>query len=417
MDGLSLVRAVRSLVVMACFFVALLMAGCQDGYPPELSYPLRSDLLVDAQRLPTVQPFHADPPGKLDESIAKLDEIGGKTLDPKKLDPALRTQLAKALENSFGTPAKPLVKVEDDEGKEAVALLLLQENRLENGSKLYRRHCLHCHGLTGDGRGPTGPWVNPHPRDYRLGMFKFISSEGNVTRKPRRDDLMRILRTGIDGTSMPSFALLDPQDLEHLASYVIHLSLRGQVEYQITRQLLSEGGVSNLDTGDIASEVPAKLKEYLVEQWARSDKKVLQPKAGTQPVAEEDRLKPEYKQSILRGYTLFTDTKLAANCIGCHIDFGRQPPFRYDFWGTLVRPANLTVGIFRGGRRPIDLYWRIRGGIPPSQMPAAADLKDDQIWDLVNFVQALPYPAMLPEEIRDQIYHTQAAKKTEVAER
>jgi hypothetical protein len=50
-------------------------------------------------------------------------------------------------------------------------------------------------------------------------------------------------------------------------------------------------------------------------------------------------------------------------------------------------------------------------------MPAAADLKDEQVWDLVNFVQALPYPKMLPEEIRDKIYHTQVAKEKEVAER
>ena len=38
---------------------------------------------------------------------------------------------------------------------------------LAEGSKLYRQHCLHCHGLEGNGRGPTGYWVNPPPRDYR----------------------------------------------------------------------------------------------------------------------------------------------------------------------------------------------------------------------------------------------------------
>ena len=43
--------------------------------------------------------------------------------------------------------------------------------------------------------------------------------------------------------------------------------------------------------------------------------------------------------------------------------------FRYDEWGTLVRPMNLTTGVYRGGRRPIDLYWRIKGGIEPSGMP------------------------------------------------
>ena len=97
------------------------------------------------------------------------------------------------------------------------------------------------------------------------------------------------------------------------------------------------------------------------------------------------------------------------------MDFGRQAPFRYDKWGTLVRPANLTAGVYRGGRRPIDFYWRIRGGIDPSQMPRA-DFDDktankdqwrenaEPYWDLVNFVQALPYPKMLPDEVRAKVY-------------
>src|SRR5262249_7686320 len=98
----------------------------------------------------------------------------------------------------------------------------------------------------------------------------------------------------------------------------------------------------------------------------------------------------------------------------CHLDYGRQVPFRYDAWGTLVRPANLTTGVYRGGRRPIDLYWRIKLGIPPSQMPSA-DLKRDEAkgtdenWDLVNFVPALPYPQMLPEDVRKRIYVEAAA--------
>jgi mono/diheme cytochrome c family protein len=409
MTGLSLAQAVRSRVVAAPLLVVLVLSGCQDSYPTDLSYPLRSDPLV--KKIPDKQPFYPDPPGTLNEAIAKLNDIGGETLDPNKIEPALRSKLKKTLEDTFGSPAKPLVKA-DDEGAEAIKLLLLQEDRLAKGSVLYRRHCLHCHGLTGDGRGPTGPWVNPHPRDYRRGFFKFISSEGDVSRKPRREDLLRILKTGVDGTSMPSFALLEEQDLENLASYVIHLSLRGQVEYEISRKLLTGNTEADLEDGDMAAEARKLTQTYLVGQWARSDKRPpILPKAGTNPVAIDDRTSEKYRQSVLNGYKLFTDTKLAANCIGCHTDFGRQAPFRYDEWGTLVRPANLTMGIFRGGRRPIDLFWRIRGGIVPSQMPAATGVTDEQTWDIVNFVQALPYPAMLPEEIRNKIYHTQAEKQ------
>jgi hypothetical protein len=61
----------------------------------------------------------------------------------------------------------------------------------------------------------------------------------------------------------------------------------------------------------------------------------------------------------------------------------------------------LTLGVYRGGRRPIDLYRRIYSGVNGSNMAPLVVLdgeseKDRQqrIWDLVNFVQVLPYRAM-----------------------
>ena len=56
------------------------------------------------------------------------------------------------------------------------------------GSKHFRLHCLHCHGLTGDGRGPSGKWLNPHPRDYRQGLFKFqsVNQAADGTIRPPR---------------------------------------------------------------------------------------------------------------------------------------------------------------------------------------------------------------------------------------
>src|SRR5262249_48843956 len=116
-----------------------------------------------------------------------------------------------------------------------------------------------------------------------------------------------------------------------------------------------------------------------------------------------DQLEP----SVRRGYELFTDTKGEASCISCHVDFGRQVPFRYDEWGTLVRPANLTAGGYRGGRRPIAFYWRIRRRVAPSGMPGAklsTSAERDDYWDLVNFLQALPYPQMLPKDIAAKIF-------------
>src|SRR6202040_1877296 len=120
--------------------------------------------------------------------FASLKTKGGKVIDPAtKLTPAERQDLEKALKKLFGTPPHPKVDGISQEIRDA---LQLDENILADGAMLYRRHCLHCHGLSGDGRGHTAPWINPHPRDFRQGIFKFTSSSQSQgsQRKPRRED-------------------------------------------------------------------------------------------------------------------------------------------------------------------------------------------------------------------------------------
>src|SRR6185369_12284819 len=94
-----------------------------------------------------------------------------------------RADIQAALVKAFGKPKTPTVaNLEGDEfiNEEVTTTLKLDNETLARGSNLYRRHCLHCHGLTGNGQGPTAPWVNPHPRDYRIGKFKFTSSKIDV---------------------------------------------------------------------------------------------------------------------------------------------------------------------------------------------------------------------------------------------
>jgi mono/diheme cytochrome c family protein len=377
------------------------LSGCDgisnEPYPEAMKYPQRADLLVLKEPKNTVLFPYAEPPGHMEETIAKVAGLeDGKVADPKTLAPKDHADLGKFLQDAFGTPAKPTVKIDDDDAMTMVKALQLDDASLAAGSQLYRRHCLQCHGVTGDGRGPTGPWLHPHPRDYRQGVFKFVSSEGGG-RKPRRDDLFRTLTVGIEGTSMPSFALLSETERQHIISYVIHLSLRGEVEYYIAAKAL--GG--NIE--DSIGEDSQTWTKTLLQRWQKSNKSQMEPTKSGPPANREE--------SVVRGYERFTDSK-GGNCVSCHFDFGRQAQFRYDKWGTLVRPNNLTMGVYRGGRRPIDLYWRLRGGIEPCAMPEMNKPDDeDKIWDLVNFVQALPYPERLPKDVRDKVYPAQAEKK------
>ncbi len=65
------------------------------------------------------------------------------------------------------------------DGVQAPATIVASEHndlrRQAGGYALYRRNCLHCHGVSGAGDGPTAPFLYPPPRDYRRGIFKFTS--------------------------------------------------------------------------------------------------------------------------------------------------------------------------------------------------------------------------------------------------
>lgn len=160
-----------------------------------------------------------------------------------------------ALERLFGTPDEPRIpELEGQDFSELVSLERLQqaagpipaeaiptiENPNPETVASYRQHCANCHGITGNGRGPTGTALNPYPRDYRMGVFKFKSTSRGA--KPMREDLAGLIRHGIGGTSMNPIPGLDEAGVQALVDYVIYLSWRGEVERQII-----DGAMFDLD--------------------------------------------------------------------------------------------------------------------------------------------------------------------------
>jgi mono/diheme cytochrome c family protein len=297
--------------------------------------------------------------------------------------------------------------------------------QIAGGYAIYRKQCLHCHGISGDGAGPTAEFLFPRPRDFRRGIFKFTSTTGM---KPTRDDLRKTLLRGLPNTSMaPMEALLSPSEIEQVLDYTIFLSLRGETELG----LLNEASVMEEDEAPSLSEpeLTAGILDSIFGNWASADEQVLKP--------QMPRVEPT-RESILRGRALFLgQTPEKLECAGCHgsralgngpsyIDqdtfnqyvFGTGPPEQRfaklkevaekankkwgDEWGDPLRPADLNLGVYKGGRRPIDIYWRIAKGITGTPMPAHASAfqkdADRKIWDLVNFVLALPYDKTLLQD-------------------
>jgi mono/diheme cytochrome c family protein len=418
-------------------------AGCgEEFYPESMVYPVRSDPVVlgtsgrevlepdrpgqlpvfsvkdmqDAQN-----PFCVYEMGKVKIEDGKV-KVDAKYIDPSNpgvLTPDDRQELQDVLEEVFGTPANPKVELITRDTRQ---LLQLDEATLKEGSRLYRQHCLHCHGLTGDGRGPTAKWVNPHPRDYRMGLFKFqsVDQEDGKTRPPRREDLHRTLHEGVESTAMQSYNMLPEHELNALVSYVIHLSIRGEVELEVLKNApATEDGLlqtNKLPRGSIAAYVKGKRDSGgktrdVVEKWreAQQDDKNLLAKIqkwreakqkevgpGKEVVPGENGDMAALAKSVQNGYDIFMGRgPVSGGCTQCHSDFGRKSMFKFDEWGTMVRPRDLTKYGYRGGRRPVDLFFRVHSGINGSGMLRQGNnLSPEQIWDVVNFVRALPYQAM-----------------------
>lgn len=376
--------------------LAVVLAGCgkPPPYPADLTFPQREDRLV--LRAPTAVPERTGEPGKLDEELAALDARGGRTADPANAPADHRFALDRCLVDVFGSPAAPTLAG----GKFDVPFdkLGVSTDQLAEGGRLYRRHCLQCHGLAGDGRGPTGQWVYPHPRDFRRGAFKFVTTGDGG--KPRHADLHRVVREGLKGTAMPAFGLLPDVQREQVVAYVIYLSVRGQVEFQTLAAMLTEADGAGVD-GDSAGFARARLGS-IIRDWERAASAPSGPPVPPWP-DDDARQATSYFDAVRRGYELFA-TKGAADCATCHEDFGRKAGHRYDVWGTVVRPADLARAGYKGGDQPEDLFRRVRDGIQPSGMPSHPALTDAQTWDIVRFVRALPYPRELPPDVRAKVY-------------
>jgi mono/diheme cytochrome c family protein len=365
--------------------LALLLAGCGgatgDGYDPAARFAPRADPVV--VRTPPSEPAGLHRPGELDKALFALADRGGVVFDPAKLPPDEQAKLTQVLENLFGTPAAPRVAVGPEDRPLADGLGLTAD-QLAAGGAAYKAQCVQCHGTAGDGRGPTGAWVYPHPRDFRSGAYKFASTP---TGRPTREDLVRILRRGVTGNAMPGYPLLPDDRIDALAAYTVYLGLRGRVEYDALAAMLGDG---------LEDELPAFARDRLrveLRAWAGAEATAVRP--GSPPDLDDEA-------RIREGHALFVG---AAGCASCHADYGRREQYRYDVWGVAVRPADLTAGDYHGGKEPGDLFLRVRCGIPGAGMPAApAGLTDDQVWAVVAFVRALPVPRLLPPDVRAGVY-------------
>ena len=313
------------------------------------------------------------------------------------LDPAISARIEEIVDQEFGPIDHP--KPLDEQPINST---------LTQGPRLYRRLCANCHGVMGDGAGPAAGWLDPRPRDFGLGAFKFTSTVNGA--KPLVEDLLATLRRGVPGTAMPAFKGLDPAEARSLVGYVRILSMR----HEFARALVYEAeGESDPDPENFLDQATIEsCVDSAREPWDDAAKQVI-------PL-ESEPLQFDHANVEL-GRRAFLSEDLA--CYKCHAVDGRgQPDDSYaitrDLGDRPARTYDLTTGFLRGGKRREDIARRVLCGVSGGGMPSfeglfgkwpeATELQTEtatatsrrpreDLWRLVSFVQYLSHSRRLAE--------------------
>ncbi|HJP21282.1 MAG TPA: ethylbenzene dehydrogenase-related protein [Alphaproteobacteria bacterium] len=224
----------------------------------------------------------------------------------------------------------------------------------QEGQQIYFQRCSFCHGLLGDGEGPAAPFMDPRPRDFTLGTFKFRTTQSGEL--PQNSDLYRTVSRGLSGTAMQAF---DDARIKN--------------------------GLSEHQRWAVIAYIQTFAPEF--------DDEELDPvKTGKVVSLPKDR--PAYSAEIVaQGKEVF----LKAKCWECHGKSGRgdgQKSFdRKDDWGFPIRIRNVThPWKIKAGDRVEDIYMRFSTGISGTPMPSFVKaLSETKRWQLANFIKSLQY--------------------------
>lgn len=239
------------------------------------------------------------------------------------------------------------------------------------GKRLFEAKCVQCHGKEGKGNGPASAVLNPRPRDFTAGKFKFRSTESGSI--PTDDDLLASIENGLHNTAMPGWKpFLRGDSLKAVLAYVKSFSPR------------------------FSGESPRVVR--------------IGPPVSPSPA------------SVATGKKVYE----ALQCAGCHGTDGEGKDaiagsFQDD-WGHDIKATRLTEPwTFRGGATPRDIYLRFRTGIDGSPMPSyVGSASDRDMWNLANYVVSMgrkPVWAMNEQELKAFYARQDVAAKENPVER
>ncbi len=217
---------------------------------------------------------------------------------------------------------------------------------LSRGRDIYNAACATCHGIKGDGNGPSAKWLDPRPRNFITGQFKWRSTPfGSL---PTDADLERTIRVGVSGTEMFPFGNV--------------LSERSRMQ----------------------------VVKYIKTFSDKFSNPAMQPKPGSSLKIPETRPFELSEGSVEAGKQLYA----TRGCAACHgvggAGDGVAAAAIKDSWGYPLEPWDFTKGYYKGGKRDQDLYRSITTGLNGTPMaPFGAGMTDKQRWELVDYLRSI----------------------------
>ncbi|OFW43257.1 MAG: hypothetical protein A3J28_15150 [Acidobacteria bacterium RIFCSPLOWO2_12_FULL_60_22] len=231
------------------------------------------------------------------------------------------------------------------------------------GRKVYETLCLRCHGEKGDGKGEFAPYMNPKPRNFVEGAYKFrMTPSGSI---PQDIDIYRTITIGVKKSSMPAWFVVPRQDRWALVHYV------------------------------------KTFAKVFKDEKAEESIKIPEPP-------------PVSPKLLALGAAVFAESK----CWDCHGTLGKGDGAAAgtleDSSGSPILPADFTQGVFKVGNTDKDIYRTVATGLDGTPMPSFGDvLKEEQLWAVTYYVRSLAAEAK-GFGITGDIHFPREAKKNQM---
>jgi mono/diheme cytochrome c family protein len=216
------------------------------------------------------------------------------------------------------------------------------------GKYVFERNCIICHGPRGDGEGELSKGLNPKPRSFREGMFKFRTTPYGAL--PTIDDLRSTIRTGLTGTAMGMFTQLGDDDITAVIEYVRSFSRRWRKPENYAEPLTFP-----------------TTPEWFKDESAK-------------------------KSHASSGQILFTN--VCSTCHGPKADGnGPTAPTLKDIWNMPAKPSDLRQPHLRCGDDPADVYRILTTGMNGTPMISyEGTLTPEQRWDIIAYISTIKVP-------------------------